>query len=44
MHVHIGAMEVAAFALMLIIVGFLFRTIQTKFPDSPVAKGLMYVY
>ena len=44
MHVHIGAMEVFVFALYLIIVGFIFRVIETHFPDNPIAKGLAFIH
>lgn len=43
-HVHIGAMEVFEFALILIIVGFVFRTISTKYSDSAIGQALAYIY
>ena len=43
-HVHVGALEVFHFALMLVIVGFLFRMIEYKFPESKVAQALSVIY
>jgi hypothetical protein len=43
-HVHISAMTVLLFALQLIIVGFIFRTIETTFPDSTLGKALAYIH
>ena len=43
-HVHIGAETVIAFALTLIIVGFIFRTIEIKYPDTVLGKALVFIY
>lgn len=43
-HVHIGALELVQFSLMLIIVGFLFRTLSAKLSDSPIGQALAYIY
>lgn len=43
-HVHVSAMSTLIFALQLIIVGFIFRTIEVTWPDSQVAKALAYIH
>lgn len=44
MTLHIGVLGAATFACYLIIVGFLFRSISAKYPDSPIAKAIGYIY
>lgn len=39
----IGA-ELIEFAALLLLVGALFRVIETKWPDTPVGKALAFIY
>jgi hypothetical protein len=43
-HVHIGAVEVLSFAMMLIIVGFFMRTVETRYSETPLGKALAFIY
>jgi hypothetical protein len=43
-HVHVSALGTLVFALQLIVVGFIFRTIETTFPDSTLGKALSYIH
>lgn len=43
-HVHVGALEFLIFALMYVILGFLLRQIQTRYPDSPFGKAVAYIH
>ena len=43
-HVHIGFVDCVQFALMLIVVGFIFRTISAKASDTALGKALSYIY
>lgn len=36
--------ELVATAAQIVIIGFFFRVIEAYFPDSPVGKGLLFVY
>jgi hypothetical protein len=44
MHMHIGAAEFAQFLCMLIITGFLWRSLAAKLADSPVGKAMAFIY
>lgn len=39
----VGA-EILEFAALLLLVGALFRVIETKWPDSAVGKALAFIY
>lgn len=43
-HVHVGFADCVQFALMLIIVGFIIRTISAKTSDTALGKALAYIY
>lgn len=43
-HVHLGFSDFFQFALMLIIVGFFFRTLATRLADTALGKALAYIY
>ena len=44
MHVHIGAVNALIFLAYLLIVGFLLRAAETRWPDSPLGKALAFIY
>lgn len=43
-HVHAGVLEFVVFVAMLVLALFLFRAIETRYPDSPFGKGLVYLH
>ena len=43
-HVHIGFVDIIQLALGLIIVGFIFRTVEMHFSETALGKALAYVY
>lgn len=43
-HVHVGVTEFVIFALMYLILGFLLRQIQTRYPDTAFGKAVAYIH
>lgn len=43
-HVHIGFVDAVQFAILLIVVGFFFRTVEAKFSETALGKALAYIY
>lgn len=44
MHFHVGTFEFFKFALMLLVAGFLFRTIEIMWPQSKFSQALAWIY
>jgi hypothetical protein len=44
MHVHAGVLDATIFAAYLLIVGFILRWIETRYPDSFLGKALAFIY
>lgn len=44
MHVHAGVLEAMIFAAYLLIVGFILRWIEARYPDSAIGKALSVIY
>lgn len=44
MHFHVGAFEFLKFVLMLIVAGFVLRTIQVAWPNNKFSHALSFVY
>lgn len=43
-HIHLGVVDFVIFALFYLILGFLLRQAQTRWPDSPFGKALAYIH
>lgn len=44
MHVHAGVLDAVIFAMYLLIVGFILRFIETRYPDTAIGKALSVIY
>lgn len=44
MHFHVGTFEFLKFFMMLLIAGFLIRTIEISWPQSKISQALAYIY
>lgn len=44
MHFHVGTFEFLKFVFMLLIAGFLIRTVEIKWPQSKFSQALAYIY
>jgi len=44
MHVHAGVLDAIIFAAYLLVIGFILRWVETRYPDSAVGKALAFIY
>lgn len=44
MHVHASALDALIIAAYIILIGFLFRWLSARYPDSALGKALAFVY
>lgn len=43
-HIHAGVLDFVVIALFYLILAFLLRQVQTRWPDSPFGKALAYLH
>lgn len=44
MHIHVGAAEVMSWTAVMIVVGFLWRSLAAKLSGSPIGKAMAFIY
>lgn len=44
MHVHVGFAEAAQWLALMVVVGFLWRSVSARLSDSPVGKAMSFIY
>jgi hypothetical protein len=44
MHVHIGFAEAVQWTALMVIIGFIWRSLAAKLADTPIGKAMAYIY